>query len=221
MSRTDSEAIVELCRLVSRQYRLEVLSQLDAAGEQRFSELQRQLDVSSKVLTDALSDLTDANAAVRHVRSESPQHVEYALTNAGRELLTIVAHLDHWATEHRWRTVPTVLILDEHERCGELYADWLSPEYDVTRVSEYAQLNETQLEEASVVVFHYRGRAQGVRVDKRLAETDHRCIVVTPMRYDRTALEMRPAEHLVEPVLKEPLRGAVASILEAHPPAES
>lgn len=72
-----------------------------AAKPQRFSELRRRLpDISQRMLTETLRELTRNGLATRTVFPTRPPSVEYALTVAGRELLVALGPLVTWADDH-------------------------------------------------------------------------------------------------------------------------
>jgi DNA-binding HxlR family transcriptional regulator len=77
--------------LLGGKWRLLIVHQL-AAGPLRFGELKRLLpDISEKMLVQEVRLLTDAALLSRRNYGEVPPRVEYALTAAGREALTVVA----------------------------------------------------------------------------------------------------------------------------------
>ncbi len=69
-----------------------------AGGITRFDELQRELDVSRKTLTERLKSLV-ANGVVEKVRySAHPPRYSYHLTDTGRGLLPVLIALQDWGT---------------------------------------------------------------------------------------------------------------------------
>jgi DNA-binding HxlR family transcriptional regulator len=88
-------------------------------GITRFDELQRDLGISRKVLTERLERLVEQGVLERHAYSRHPPRHDYLLTEKGRELvdvlLAMIAWGDRWtAGEHG----PPVLL--RHRRCGQL-----------------------------------------------------------------------------------------------------
>jgi DNA-binding HxlR family transcriptional regulator len=106
---------------------------LDAAGEwwsplilrdvhlgiTRFDELQRDLGISRKVLSERLDWLVEQKILERRAYSKRPRRYEYVLTEKGGEfvdlLLAMLAWGDRWKAGDRG---PPVLI--RHLGCGEL-----------------------------------------------------------------------------------------------------
>lgn len=72
-----------------------------SAGEQRFSQLKRQIpDISQKMLTQTLRVLQRDGLVSRQVRPTVPPAVSYSLTPMGQSLLTPFGALVAWADEH-------------------------------------------------------------------------------------------------------------------------
>jgi DNA-binding HxlR family transcriptional regulator len=72
-----------------------------AFGDKRFAELRALLPgISEKVLAAQLRDL-EKDGIVRRTEVElKPLKVEYALTEAGRELIFVMDHLCGWGVKH-------------------------------------------------------------------------------------------------------------------------
>ncbi|MER6395761.1 winged helix-turn-helix transcriptional regulator [Kitasatospora sp. NPDC001603] len=71
-----------------------------ARGLLRFDELQHELGISRKVLTERLGHLTEAGVLVRVPYQSAPVRHEYRLTEAGRALLPVLVAMQDWAD--RW-----------------------------------------------------------------------------------------------------------------------
>ena len=73
----------------------------DLAGEpRRFTALQTSTGISPRVLTDRLHKMMDEGLVTRHIYSEIPPRVEYALTKKGRDAVAVVAALRDYG--ERW-----------------------------------------------------------------------------------------------------------------------
>jgi DNA-binding HxlR family transcriptional regulator len=70
-------------------------------GPAGFRELSRLIDgISDSVLSDRLSDLTEAGLISRTVDEGPPLGVAYALTDRGQALMPALAQIALWAQEH-------------------------------------------------------------------------------------------------------------------------
>jgi DNA-binding HxlR family transcriptional regulator len=88
-------------------------------GLSRFDEIQRNLGISRKVLSQRLSWLLEQGVIERHPYSERPERHEYRLTPKGWELCDLLLVMTAWGD--RWTAgkagPPTLL---RHHDCGEL-----------------------------------------------------------------------------------------------------
>ena len=89
-----------------------ILWSLHTYGRQRFVELERRIaKITPKVLTQRLRQLERDGLVVRTYHPEVPPRVEYEISELGRSLAPLFAHLSEWATAH----------LDEVEQARETY----------------------------------------------------------------------------------------------------
>ncbi|MEV7892075.1 winged helix-turn-helix transcriptional regulator [Streptomyces sp. NPDC002817] len=89
-----------------------ILWSLHAHGRQRFVELERRITkITPKVLTQRLRQLERDGLVVRTYHAEVPPRVEYEISELGRSLAPLFAHLAEWSADH----------LDEVERARCAY----------------------------------------------------------------------------------------------------
>lgn len=70
-------------------------------GPMRFGELRRKVEgVSQKILSKTTRNLERDGLLTRRLIDEKPLHVEYELTERGRELFVVVQALKTWAEKH-------------------------------------------------------------------------------------------------------------------------
>lgn len=75
-----------------------ILWSLHTFGRQRFVELQRRIEsITPKVLTQRLRQLERDGLVVRTYHPEVPPRVEYEISELGRRLAPLFAHLAEWA----------------------------------------------------------------------------------------------------------------------------
>ena len=89
--------VVEAVDQIGSEWRLVVLHDL-ADGEQRFNELKRSTDASSRTLSRVLDDLQDRDLVARRVE-DRPLATYYSLTEKGEALCPVFAELEAWADE--------------------------------------------------------------------------------------------------------------------------
>ncbi|HEY6759026.1 MAG TPA: helix-turn-helix domain-containing protein [Baekduia sp.] len=86
-------------------------------GINRFDQLQADLGVSSKVLTERLKWLVEREVLERRAYSERPPRHEYVLTEKGAELCAILMAMTAWGDKHlAGEAGPPVLL--RHMTCG-------------------------------------------------------------------------------------------------------
>ena len=88
-------------------------------GINRFDDLQRDLGISRKVLSERLRHLVDAGLLERRRYSERPPRDEYALTRMGSEFMDVLMAMVAWGD--RWTAGdagPPVLY--RHRACGRI-----------------------------------------------------------------------------------------------------
>ncbi|MER6123559.1 helix-turn-helix domain-containing protein [Streptomyces sp. NPDC001795] len=78
-----------------------ILWTLHAHGRQRFVELERRITkITPKVLTQRLRQLERDGLIVRTYHPEVPPRVEYEISELGRSLAPLFAHLAEWAADN-------------------------------------------------------------------------------------------------------------------------
>jgi DNA-binding HxlR family transcriptional regulator len=87
-------------------------------GRTKFDDIQGNLDISRKVLTERLKTLVDAGVVARRPYRRDPERYEYLLTDKGQELMDVLLILmawgDRWVSGHGEE--PMVI---RHKACGK------------------------------------------------------------------------------------------------------
>ena len=91
-----------LLRVLAGPWTIYILCRLHKNGDTRFGELKRQMPgISSKMLTERLRTLENAEIISRHHEPTVPPRVTYSLTKEGRELTNILDQINTLA--YRWQ----------------------------------------------------------------------------------------------------------------------
>jgi DNA-binding HxlR family transcriptional regulator len=91
-----------LLRVLAGPWTIYILCRLHKNGEIRFGQLKRQMTgISSKMLTERLRTLEQAEIIYRHQQPTVPPRVFYGLTKEGKELTTILDQLN--ALAYQWQ----------------------------------------------------------------------------------------------------------------------
>lgn len=87
--------------LIGSKWKLLILRNL-LARPWRFNELQKSLEgISQKVLTDSLRSMESDGIITRTVFPEVPPRVEYALSDLGETLRSIIKSMEVWGTDYK------------------------------------------------------------------------------------------------------------------------
>lgn len=69
-------------------------------GPKRFSELESDLPISGRLLSDRLKLLEREGIVSRKIYSEFPVRIEYSLTDKGKALEPVIKEIQAWAENH-------------------------------------------------------------------------------------------------------------------------
>nr|WP_106960053.1 helix-turn-helix domain-containing protein [Streptomyces purpureus] len=93
--------IAPVVDIVFSRWTTPILWTLNTHGRQRFVELERRIArITPKVLTQRLRQLERDGLVVRTYHAEVPPRVEYEISELGRSLAPLFAHLTEWATDN-------------------------------------------------------------------------------------------------------------------------
>lgn len=93
--------ITTTASLIGKKWHPVIIHRLLENGPLGFNDLKGEVDgISSKVLSDNLSDLEDASLVERTIISEKPFRVEYSLTERGEDLETVIEAMAEWGRTH-------------------------------------------------------------------------------------------------------------------------
>src|SRR3954454_16464011 len=88
-------------------------------GIRRFDEIQADLGISRKVLTERLKWLVERGVLARREYSQRPPRSEYVLTQSGTELCDLLVVMVNWGD--RWQgEVAGPPVRHGHRTCGEI-----------------------------------------------------------------------------------------------------
>lgn len=82
--------------LISKRWVGLILSEL-LKGKKRFSEMESDLPISGRLLSDRLKMLEKDGIVIRNVYSEFPVRIEYSLSDKGKALEPVIKELQAWA----------------------------------------------------------------------------------------------------------------------------
>lgn len=208
-----SRRALEVLAVFSRKWHPAVVVTLHHHGPLGFNDLLELLpDISSKVLTDTLEALQDADLIERQVVNESPLRVKYNLTEAGRDIEPAFDALGEWGERHLETTTATVLLADPDRRITGMYRQWLVDQYTVLRAHNTDEL-DTRLDGVDVLFldegFH------GTDPLSFLADCreDHRVVLLVGDRPGFDLLEVACDDFLRKPIVRSSATETIAEQL--------
>ncbi len=90
-------AITFVLNLIGGKWKMPIIWSLSEHESLRYNELRRQVNgITNIMLTRCLTELADYGLIVRTEYSQIPPHVEYALTELGRQLIPSLNMLVEW-----------------------------------------------------------------------------------------------------------------------------
>ena len=196
--------VLEVLSLLSRKWHPRIVMALHADGPLGFNALEDRLPgISGKVLSNNLGRLCEKGLVDRVVLNESPLRVEYALTEAGTDLVSVFDELAAWGVRHLDHAKPHVLIADGERRLTDIYRHWLAREYVVSFVHD-ADAFRAQLDETVDVVVFDAGLPGATPTDVQalVGTVDESCRTIL-LTADRPTFDLLDVESDV--ILRKPL----------------
>lgn len=89
-------------QLVSKRWVGLILFEL-LKGKKRFSEMEADLPISGRLLSDRLKTLEKEGIVERNIYSEFPVRIEYSLSEKGKALEPVIQEIQRWA--ENWVTI--------------------------------------------------------------------------------------------------------------------
>ncbi|UYQ95942.1 helix-turn-helix transcriptional regulator [Chitinophaga horti] len=94
-------AVQDAIHILEGRWKVQIIVSL-FFGTKRFKEISRDLPgITDKMLSKELKDLETNKLVKRTVQDSFPPRVDYALTEHGQTLRTVISELSHWGYAHR------------------------------------------------------------------------------------------------------------------------
>ncbi len=90
------------------------------AGERRFEDFQKSLNVSRAILTSRLNRLVKEGLMERVAYSERPPRCEYRLTDKGRDFWPVLAAMWRWGEDWMWKDGKSPAMLVDRDTGAEV-----------------------------------------------------------------------------------------------------
>ena len=90
-----------LTKELSGRWKLHILCILENEGTVRFGQMKKKLDnISNVMLSKTLKELERDGIIIRHQYNEVPPHVDYTLTEKGKNVIPALIMLSEWAQKY-------------------------------------------------------------------------------------------------------------------------
>lgn len=100
--------LCNIMNIVSKKWSLLIVNAIGNTTTIRFSEIKKNLrKINSKVLSDRLRELVQAEIINRKSKDSVPPHVEYSLTDKGKSLRKAIMPLLEWFYSYHEKGRPT------------------------------------------------------------------------------------------------------------------
>ena len=93
--------VTQVTRMLQGKWKLQIIYELCVQSPLRFGELRRALgEITNTMLASALKELEADGLVHREQFNEIPPHVEYSLTERGRDLLPVFCAMANWGLKY-------------------------------------------------------------------------------------------------------------------------
>ena len=97
----DECPVQKTLNLFQGKWNLRIIYELSKHESMRFGELKKAIpDISNTVLTSTLKALENQGLVLRQQFNEVPPHVEYSLTEIGREFQPVIESIRDWGNKY-------------------------------------------------------------------------------------------------------------------------
>lgn len=104
VARTDLSAdcpVKKLLSIFSGKWHIRIIFELTKVNRIRFGDLKKRIgDITNTMLANTLKELEQAGIVLREQFNEIPPHVEYSLTDSGKEMYPIFYEMAMWGSKH-------------------------------------------------------------------------------------------------------------------------
>ncbi|MGN0711765.1 MAG: winged helix-turn-helix transcriptional regulator [Anaerovoracaceae bacterium] len=108
VKRTDFSAacpVKKLLDIFSGKWHIRIIFELTKVESIRFGELKKRIgNITNTMLSNTLKELEQHNIIIRKQYNEIPPHVEYSLSDSGKELYPVFYEMAEWSNRHLQNT---------------------------------------------------------------------------------------------------------------------
>jgi DNA-binding response OmpR family regulator/DNA-binding HxlR family transcriptional regulator len=187
--------------------------ELEGAG---YSELENSLGgISSKMLSDGLSDLCERNVLTTTETVEASGRTIYVLSSKGRALIPALEVLEAW-DQHYGEEAATVLILEDERMIADIFADYFSESYHTQYVPTGTEALEAYTADTNLVIIDRKldGMSGDTVADRIRAEHEQQLLLcVSGVEPDNDIYELDYDDYIHKPVEEDEMRTRMELLL--------
>ena len=187
--------------------------ELEGAG---YSELESSLgSISSKMLSDGLSDLCERNVLTTTETVEGSGRTIYVLSSKGRALIPALEVLEAW-DQHYGEEAASVLILEDERMIADIFADYFSESYHTQYVPTGTEALEAYTADTDLVIIDRKLEGMsGDTVAARIrAEHEQQLLLcVSGVEPDSDIYELEYDDYIHKPVEEAEMRTRMELLL--------
>lgn len=187
--------------------------ELEGAG---YSEVDAALDgISSKMLSDGLSDLCERDILETTETVEDSGRTIYELSSRGRALVPVLHILESWNKHYEERR-RNVMIVEDERMVASILVDYFSDSYNVQFVQTGEKAVDRYTEETDLLVLDRKleGMSGDTAASQIRAEHEEALIIaVSGVKPDDSIVELSVDDYLYKPVLKDEVRNRLELLL--------
>ena len=187
--------------------------ELEGAG---YSEVEATIDgISSKVLSDGLSDLCECGILATTETVEGSGRMVYELTEKGHTLVPVLGVLDAWKRRYEGEQ-PSVLIVEDESMVADVLSESFPNSYDVEHVRTGEQALEEYTDDTDLLVVDRKLEGMsGDEVAARVSEQYGQGLVlcVSGIEPDDDIFELETDDYVHKPVGEDEIKTRIELLL--------
>jgi len=182
----------------------------------RYSEINSKIDqISSKMLSDALFELTDREILKEVKNAGEDSGVNYELTLKGRHFAKVLGVLIQWHTVYNEQR-PSILIIEDDPMASSALSDYSSNPFNVRTVSRGEDGIRHYTKDTDLVILDRKlDDMSGDTVATKIKEKDQHALILVVSGIDPkdNILDLPVDCYLKKPVSRTELRSRISDIL--------
>lgn len=205
--------------LISRKWQPLIVYLLNEQGEMGFNQIKEHLeDISGKVLSESLKNLTEKGMVSKEVISESPKRVNYKTTRKGRDMMPVLEELMDWGDKYvQGETSEKLLVVDDEQKLADMYTKWLEDQYNVETAYNGEQAIKKADENTKLVLLdRMMPDISGKQVLKTLRDSidNFYAVMLTAKDPEPEIADMEIDDYMVKPVSQDELNNKIEEVLD-------